>query len=126
MQRDPLEVLNIIAQAIFDKKGFNILAIDVRAISTITDYFVIAEGTVDRHVRGIGEAIVEKLKEIGEQPLHIEGVQDGDWVVLDFMSIIIHLFIPQMREKYRLEELWKEGSIVDVKITVSNKEAEIK
>lgn len=110
--------LTIIAQAIFDKKGFNILVLDVRGISSMADYYIIAEGNVDRHVRALAQAIKEALENLGESPNHVEGEQSGDWIVLDYTDIVIHLFIPELREKYALEELWKESKIVDVKIAV--------
>lgn len=116
--KSPNAILNAIAQAIFDKKGFNILGLDVRTISTLTDFFIIAEGNVDRHVRAIGMAITSKMKELGQMPLHVEGEQEGDWVVIDYGEIVIHLFTPEMREKYAFENLWHEGKIVDLKIEV--------
>jgi ribosome-associated protein len=103
MKCDPLVMLNTIAQAIFDKKGMNILALDVRGVSSITDYVVIAEGTVDRHVKAIAQAIESALKEVGESPSSVEGRREGDWVVLDYL----------------LEELWKKGEIVDLKIDIT-------
>lgn len=110
------QVLDRIAQAIFDKKGFNILVLDVRGISTMTDYFLIAEGSVDRHVKALSTAIRNELATIGLSPLYLEGEQEGDWVVQDYGNIVIHLFVPDLREKYALEDLWKESKIVDVKI----------
>lgn len=117
-----LKDLNRVAQAIYDKKGFNILVLDVHDICTMTDYFVIAEGTVDRHVKALSHAIVDELAQYKLDPLHIEGQQEGDWVVLDYSDFVIHLFIPELREKYALEELWQEGEIVDVKIDTSKPE----
>lgn len=117
-----LNDLNRIAQAIYDKKGFNILVLDVREICTMTDYFIIAEGTVDRHVKALSQTIVDELARRGLEPLHIEGQQEGDWVVLDYGDFVIHLFIPELREKYALEELWQEGQIVDVKIDTTRPE----
>ncbi len=111
-----LDILNRIAQVIYDKKGLNILALDVKGLSTITDYLIIAEGNVDRHVTAIGKAIVDELDKIGEDPIHTEGFQTGDWVVLDYGWCIIHIFMPGMREKYSLERLCKEAQIVDLVI----------
>lgn len=110
--------LDTIAQTLFDKKGFNILALDVREISTLTDFYVIAEGNVDRHVVALAKAVIEELKKKGERPAHVEGLDSGDWVVVDFVSIVIHLFKPGMRERYRLEELWQEAEVVDLGIEV--------
>lgn len=116
MKKEPLFILNQIAQTIFDKKGINILALDVRKISTITDYAIIAEGNVDRHVIAIARAIEEALGPLGEKAVHIEGLYTGDWIVLDYVHIMVHLFMPGLRDKYRLEELWKDGDIVDLNI----------
>lgn len=118
MQNRDLENLTCLAQAIYDKKGFNILVLDVRGISTMTDYFVIAEGTVDRHVKALSNSIVEEGEKYGLHPSHVEGLQESDWVVLDFSDIVIHLFIPELREKYSLEKLWNAGKIVDVPINI--------
>lgn len=111
-----LPVLNRIAQAIYDKKGVNILGLDVRGISTLTDYVIIAEGNVDRHVVAIADAVIQVLKEDGYQPVHVEGLQSGEWVVIDFLDIMVHLFSPGLRDKYRLEDLWRDGQIIDLTI----------
>jgi ribosome-associated protein len=122
MKNANLKTLNVIAQTIFDKKGFNILALDVRGLSTLTDYFVIAEGNIDRHVRAIGLALKDKLTEIDQKPNHIEGDRIGDWLVMDYSDFIIHLFTPEFREKYAIEQLWKEAKIVDLNIVVTKEE----
>ncbi len=122
MTRDPLAILNLIAQTIYDKKGINILALDVRGVSCMTDYVLIAEGNVDRHVSAIGKAIIEAVEKIGETALHTEGVKEGEWAVLDLFDIMVHLFQPGLRDKYQLEQLWKDGKIVDLTIVTVNKE----
>jgi len=114
------KLLDVIAQAIFDKKGVNILALDVSGISTLTDYFVIAEGNVDRHLNALCNEIVDAMKQKGEIPLHVEGLRESDWVIIDFGNIVVHLFTPEMREKFAIEQLWKEGKIVDLNIIISN------
>jgi ribosome-associated protein len=119
MNKVPAVDLNFIAQAIYDKKGFNILVLDVKGVSTMTDYFIIAEGTVDRHVKAIGQMIIDELEKKGHYPFLIEGQQEGDWMVLDYTDFVVHLFTPELREKYRLEELWNKGKIVDVQIDIS-------
>lgn len=114
-----LSLLNTIAQVIHDKKGINILALDVRGLSSITDYLVIAEGLVDRHVSAIALAVSQKLAEMGIAQLHEEGVQSGDWAVLDYGQVMVHLFKPGFREKYSLERLWEKSKLVDLEIDVS-------
>jgi ribosome-associated protein len=119
MNTKSIALLNEIAQAIYDKKGMNTLVLDVRGISTMADYFVIAEGNVDRHVRALAGEIKDAMHAHQLRPFHCEGEQSGDWVVLDFGEIVIHLFIPEMREKYALEELWKKSKVVDVQIKLA-------
>lgn len=111
--------LNAISQAIFDKKGVNILVLDVRDVSTMADYYVIAEGTVARHLKSLANAVKDKMQETGVRLYKTEG-EDGEWIIMDFYDIVIHLLTPDMREKYALEELWKKGKIVDVDIVVTN------
>lgn len=118
MSQSSEEILKAIAQAIFDKKGVNIIGLDVREVSSLTDYFLIAEGTVARHVKAIADAVLDKLEGLDEKPLRIEGSATADWLVIDLGDILIHLFIPELREKYTLEELWHKGKIVDLEIEV--------
>ena len=114
--------LDRIAQVLYDKKGFNILVLDVRNICTMTDFFIIAEGTVDRHVKALSHAIMDEFTAERREPLHVEGQQEGDWVVLDYGDFVVHLFIPELREKYALENLWDKGQVVDVKINTARPE----
>jgi len=115
---DKIELLTIISQIIYDKKGFNILALDVKGVSSICDYIIIAEGNVERHIKAIANEIIEQLKKLNEKPLHVEGLQESDWIVIDYLDIIVHLFKPQLRETYALEKLWNKGKIIDLKIKV--------
>src|ERR1700733_14544548 len=108
--------LNTIAQTIYDKKGFNILSLDVRGISSLADYVIIAEGNIDRHLKALSLAIRNAMEDLGQKPLYFEGESMGDWIVLDYGEVVIHLFISDLREKYALEELWKEAKIVDLEI----------
>ncbi len=121
MNRTPYETLNRLAQIVYDKKGFNILAIDVQGLSNITDFLLIAEGNIDRHVSSIARSIIEELGRDGHKPLRVEGVQSGDWVVIDYGEVMVHLFAPHLREKYSLERLWSDSKIVDLDIDVTRK-----
>lgn len=114
------KLLDVIAQAIFDKKGVNILALDVAGISTMTDNLVIAEGNVDRHLKALCSSVLDAMKQRGCAPLHVEGNNDSDWVIIDFGDIVVHLMTAEMREKYAIEQLWKEGRIVDLNIIIGN------
>lgn len=114
-----LKELTVAVQAIYDKKGFNILVLDVRDICTMTDYFIIAEGNVDRHVSALAGTVQEALAKEKLHPFHIDGQKESDWMVLDYGDIVVHLFIPELREKYALEELWRAGKVVDIKISIA-------
>jgi ribosome-associated protein len=116
---DDLLMLNQMAQTIYDKKGVNIIAIDVRHISSLTEYYIIASGNVDRHVVAIARAVIERQSLNGHRVWHVEGMQNGHWVVLDFGLIMVHILDPDFRDKFALESLWKKGDIVDLKLVLS-------
>lgn len=115
------EFINVIAQAIYDKNGFNIYVVDVRGISSMADYYVIAEGNVDRHVKAIAKYVIDEADQVGAKPIHVEGMSIGDWLVIDFCDVIVHILVPEYRQKYALEELWTEGRIVDLEINLTPK-----
>lgn len=121
MQKDIFFLLNKISQSIFDKKGSNILALDVKPCGSLSDFVIIAEGNVDKHLVAIAESIEKSMEEEGWSPTFIQGKQTGDWIVLDYTQIVVHLFIPSMRDKYQLERLWQKAEIVDVVIDVPEK-----
>lgn len=114
-----MDILNQIAQTIFDKRGVNILALDIRPCTDMTDFVILAEGLADTHVQAIAKEVLRVMEEGGLVPSFEEGLQNGDWVVLDFTWVVVHLFMPGMREKYELENLWEKGLVVDVSIDVS-------
>ena len=113
-----LEKLHRIVQAIYDKKGSDILCFDVKNISGISDYIVIASGNVDKHVKALAREVEDTMREVGEKPIYAEGFEEGRWIVLDFVGIIVHLILPDTREFYDLESLWKGGKIVELNIEV--------
>jgi len=114
--------LQLAVETLFNKKGKNILTLDVSEISTLTDYFIVAEGTVNTQVKALAQALLRAFKtELGETPIHVEGLSEGDWIVIDFMDVIIHIMVPEMREKYHLEPLWKEGKVVNFDDILSEK-----
>lgn len=119
VNKNDKKILNALSQVIFDKKGFNILVLDLRAISTMTDYCIIAEGSVDRHVKALYVSIKDKLLELGHPLYRTDGVRDGEWIVMDLGELVVHLFISEIREKYALEDLWRKAKIIDVDIVVS-------
>ena len=103
----PLQLSRLIANAAADKKARSIVRLDIRQKSSIADYFVICEGDTDRQVRAITDSIIEACKAKGVRPLRTAGYDDGSWVVLDYASVIVHVFLPGERSYYDLESLWK-------------------
>lgn len=116
MKDNEKKMIQTIAQTIYDKKGFNILALDVREVCSMTNYFIIAEGAVERHVQALSRDVVDALEGKDHEVIHMEGEQTGDWIVVDSGDIIVHILIPELREKYALEQLWKEGKLIDLEI----------
>jgi len=104
---DPNELARLIVQIASDKKAEDIVMLDIHELSIISDYFVICTGTSDRQVRAIAHGIDEQLKSsYGLNPLHLEGLQEATWVLLDYGGVIVHIFDPATRDYYRLEKLW--------------------
>jgi ribosome-associated protein len=96
----------VILDALDDMKALEVKFLDVRGLTDIADFMVIASGTSDRHVRSVAQRVVEKAKESGFRPHGIEGQQDGDWVLIDLNEMIVHVMLPRVREFYGLEKLW--------------------
>jgi len=117
MDKELNQTLNELSEIIYQKKGNNILAIDVEGLSSICDILLIAEGNVERHVSSLASSLVSGMKEQGIKPFAVEGVREGEWVVLDYGRIHIHLFTPGVRQKYLLEHLWEEGKLIDLDLS---------
>jgi ribosome-associated protein len=96
----------VVIDALDDMKALEVKFLDVRGLTDIADYMVIASGTSDRHVRSVAQRVVEKAKQAGFRPHGIEGQQDGDWVLIDLNEMIVHVMLPRVREFYGLEKLW--------------------
>ena len=92
-----------------DRKARELAVLDLRGISTATDFFFLATGTSDIHVRGIAEHIIEELKKKDVRPDHVEGLRGGRWVLIDYIDFVVHVFHPAAREFYQLERLWGDA-----------------
>ncbi len=99
-----------VLNALDDLKARDVVVLDVRGLTSIADSMVIASGTSDRHVRSLAENVVEKCKESGQRPLGIEGIKDGEWVLVDLQDIVVHVMLPRVRDFYNLEKLWAPPS----------------
>ena len=96
----------VVIDALADMKALEVKVLDVRGLTDIADFMVIASGTSDRHVRSVAQRVVEKTKEAGFRPHGVEGQQDSDWVLIDLNEMIVHVMLPRVREFYGLEKLW--------------------
>jgi ribosome-associated protein len=104
MSEEPLQ--KMVLNALDDLKARDVVVMDVRGLTSIADSMVIASGTSDRHVRSLAENLVEKCKEGGHRPLGVEGLKDGEWVLVDLQDVVVHVMLPRVRDFYNLEKLW--------------------
>lgn len=104
----PWPLMEAIIEALDDAKAESILPINVEGRSSVADGMVIATGRVNRHVAAIADQLVEKLKSIGQRDIRVEGLEQGDWVLVDAGNVIVHIFRPEVRAFYNLEKLWSE------------------
>ncbi len=96
----------LIVTALEDLKGKNIVQLDVRELSDVMDTLIIASGTSSRHARSLADNVVEELKKSGHRPLGVEGIETGDWVLVDYGDTIVHVMQEETRNFYELEKLW--------------------
>jgi len=108
------ELVELAARTLLAHKGQDLLVLDVKSLSSLGDYFLICSGGSKRHVQALAQHLQETLKQVGVMPLGLEGVDEGHWVLLDYIDVVIHLFIKPLREFYDLEGLWVEAHRVPV------------
>lgn len=110
----PLDLSILALSTAIDQKALDPVIKDVRGASDIADYFVLISGTSQRHAKGIAEKIRDRAKQNGEPPLGVSGVEGGDWVLLDFGAVIVHVFFEPIRQYYDLDGLWAEAPTVPI------------
>ena len=101
--------------ALEEIKGQDIALMDLREVeSAVSDYFVICTGTSDRHVQSLADSVLDEMKKVGEIPISKEGIQHGEWVLIDYASIVVHIFQRDHRDFYRLEDLWGDAEFTQI------------
>lgn len=100
-------LLQTVCDALDSLKAQEMISLDVREKTSVTDTFVIASGTSTRHVKAIAEEVIRFAKRVGVVPLGCEGERDGEWILVDLGDVVVHVMLPQMRDFYALERLWK-------------------
>jgi ribosome-associated protein len=114
----PEEIATTIAEYAADRKALDIVQLDLRGIIGYTDYFVICTGRSDRQTKAIHHAIHQGMKsEHGLLPRRVEGLSEARWILMDYLDVIVHVFTPEMREYYRLEQLWGEAPVLAVSVS---------
>ena len=103
------ETIALARAALEDLKGVDLRAIDVRSLTQITDWMLICTGTSNRHVKALAESVIEKAKAAGLRPKGIEGLEVGEWVLVDLGDVLVHVMQAQTRAFYQLEKLWDLG-----------------
>jgi ribosome-associated protein len=114
-QLSPEEAVAAIAELAADRKALDIVQIDLRGMVGYADYFIICTGRTDRQTRAIHDAIHAGMKsEYGLLPRRVEGVTEARWILMDYLDVVVHVFTPDTREYYRLEQLWGEAPALAV------------
>jgi ribosome-associated protein len=109
----PEQLAEAIVERAADRKALDIVQLDLRGIIGYTDYFVICTGRSDRQTKAIHDAIHLGLKdELGVLPRRVEGLTEARWILMDYLDVVVHVFTPETREYYRLEQLWGEAPAV--------------
>jgi len=102
------------AAIILENKGTDVVVLDLKGVSDVTDYFIIASGTSDTHVRALGGHVLEDMKKEGATAHHAEGLQTGRWALLDYVDFVVHIFHPSLRQFYQLERLWGDAEVISI------------
>jgi ribosome-associated protein len=103
-------LLELARTALEDLKARDIRVLDVQKLTSVADYLIVASGTSKRHVRSVSQNLVEVAKQAGQKPIGVEGLESGEWILVDLADVIVHVMQPSTREFYKLEDLWSVGS----------------
>ncbi len=114
MQLIPKTEAKKVAQLALTKKAYDVLIMDLRKLTTITDYFVVCTADSDTQVKAVADAISEGMAKLGDRPWHEEGYTNRSWILLDFVDVVVHVFHKDVRRFYNLERLWGDAPIEHV------------
>ncbi|MFP3903645.1 MAG: ribosome silencing factor [Armatimonadota bacterium] len=112
MEQHPQEKVQIAVESILERRGQDVVVMDMRDVTTICDYFVICHGLSPTHIDALAEEVQQQMKADGHLPFHIEGSKDGRWVIQDYLEVVVHIFTQEARRFYDLQRLWSDAKIV--------------
>ncbi len=110
---DVKEKVKVIVDALNDKKGIDVKVIDISKVSVVADYFIIASGSNKNQVQAMTDNVEEELAKLKVSRNHVEGYTSGDWILMDYDDVIIHVFNEEHRLFYDLEKIWRDGEVVE-------------
>jgi ribosome-associated protein len=110
----PQRLARLAGEFALEKKAFDVRILDLRKLSSVCDFFVICSASVEVHARAIADCITENLKKQGVRFWHNEGYQASRWILLDYVDVVVHIFLPEVREFYSLEKLWGDAKIEEL------------
>lgn len=108
LEADAIRALAL--NALEELKAFDIVVIDVREQTDVTDTLVVASGSSDRQVKAIAREVIENSKAQGLQPLGVEGQREGEWILIDLYDVVVHVMLPKVRDFYQIEKLWTDNN----------------
>ncbi len=112
---ESFSLVDAVIKGIQEKKGQNIICLDLRKIqNAVCEHFIICQGNATTQVSAIADSIKEEVKkETGERPFHSEGYENSQWILVDYITVVVHIFLPDVRGFYNLEDLWADAEILE-------------
>lgn len=113
LQRQLPEHVRAALAALEEHKGDALVVLDMRGVSGFTDFMVLANGRSGTQVQALADAVEERLRDLGEKPRHVEGRKEANWVLLDYLDLVVHVFTTETRDFYQLEKLWRDAPMLE-------------
>ena len=116
-----IDALKIAVNAADDKKAYDLVALDISQIASFANYFLLCTGDSNRQIQAIANEVEQQLKAFGIRPSHVEGYQNAEWILMDYLDLVVHIFSKNARAYYDLERLWRDGKRLDATSLIQEK-----
>jgi ribosome-associated protein len=116
-----IDSLKVAARAADDKKAHDIVALDISAIASFANYFLLCTGDSSRQMQAIADEVQQRLRAVGIRPAHVEGYQNAEWILMDYLDLVVHIFSKNARAYYDLERLWRDGKKLDTSALIKER-----